>query len=59
MVEWDEDGNPRNVQRKNMKDIDDQGVKIGGMCSVRIREGSKMVAYSAKLLCSGKYATVY
>ena len=55
MVQWDEDGNPRNVvQRKNVTGVDGQGVKIGKMCSVRVREGAKMVPYSAKLLCSGK-----
>ena len=60
MVEWDEEGNPRNVvQSKNVKAIDGQGIKIGEMCSVRVQEGAKMVAYSAKLLCSGKYAIMY
>lgn len=56
LVEWDEDGNPRNVvQTKNVCGVDDQGLQIGKMCSVRVREGAKMVGYSAKLLCSGKY----
>ena len=60
MVQWDEDGNPRNVvQRKNVTGVDGQGVKIGKMCSVRVREGAKMVPYSAKLLCSGKCLIIH
>jgi hypothetical protein len=57
LVEWDEDEHPRNVvQTKNVSSVEGQGpgVKIGEMCSVRVREGAKMVPYSAKLLCSGK-----
>lgn len=57
LVEWEEDGNPRNVvQKKNVKSLDGDGdnLKEGEACSVRIREGSKMVAYGAKLIGIGK-----
>ena len=56
LVEWDEDGNPRNVvQTKNVCGVDGQGLQIGKLCSVCVREGAKMFGYSVKLLCSGKY----
>ena len=47
------------MQSKNVKGIDGQSIKIGKMCNVRVQDGAKMVAYSAKLLCSGKHAIMY
>lgn len=42
-------------------DGDDEGVNlnIGESCSVRIREGTKMAAYVAKLLGIGKHSVPY
>lgn len=57
LVEWEEEGNPCNVvQKKSVKSLKEDGndLNVGETCSVRIREGSKMVAYSAKLLGIGR-----
>lgn len=55
LVEWEEDGNPRNVvQRKLVRSLGDDNLIVGESCNVMIREGSKMVAYGAKLLGIGK-----
>lgn len=51
--EWEADVTPHNVvQKKNGKSLDGDGdnLKVGKTCHVRIREGSKMAAYSVKLL---------
>ena len=56
LVEWDEPGNPRNVvDRKKVKPLNlDAGLQIGELCSVTIRQGSKVASYTAKLLGTGK-----
>ena len=61
-MEWEEEGNPRNVlPMKNVQSLDGHGddVNAGETCSIRIREGSKMVAYTAKLLGVGKCNSVH
>ena len=53
----DEPGNPRNVvEKKRVKPLidSDAGLQIGELCSVTIRQGSKMASYTAKLLGIGE-----
>ena len=55
-MEWDEPGNPRNVvQRKTVTGKTDGGLKVGDLCDVQIREGSKKSCYQAKLLGIGEF----
>ena len=52
-MEWQEPGNPVNVVSANH--VESGGVlKVGDLCSVKVKEVSRMVSYPAKILGMGK-----
>ena len=52
-MEWQEPGNPVNVVSANQIESS-VTVKVGDICTVKVREGSRMVSYPAKFLGTGK-----
>ena len=58
-VEWTEPGNPRSVVlSKHVSGLDGREYEIGQPCRVQLKEGSKVVNYSAKVLGEGKIRMV-
>ena len=56
-VEWQESGNHVSVvgSKQVESKVDGGTVKLGDLCTVSVREGSKMVGYEAKILGMGKF----
>ena len=53
LVEWQESGSPVSVVASKQV-ADGDTVKFGDLCTVNVREGSKTVGYTAKILGMGK-----